>query len=134
MIEGSEYQRKENERVRQRALSRGIPESALTDNGYGWLEYSGEKVARAMERIHLDKRVLGNRIYLYLIPENGKWVMAVDWVSKNRYDGHGSHPSPLWDDLYDSREAALSAAWRWFEKKGIERPDAQPDLFGGDYS
>ena len=133
MIENSEHQRKENERVRQRALSRGIPESALTDNGYGWLEYSGEKVSKTMERISLDNRILGNYIYLYWIPEIDKWVEAVQWVSKNGYDSHGSYPSPLWDDLYDTREEALSAAWRWFGKKGIERPDAQPDLFGGNY-
>ena len=121
-----------NEDIRQRAIKRGIPESAL-DEVYGWLQYPMSRVIEGMETIRLDDRVLGNCIHLYHIPENGKWVRAVEWVSNDRYEGMASYPSPIWDCMYDTREEALNSAWECLEGVGLKRKTIQGDLFGGNY-
>jgi hypothetical protein len=123
----------DNEITRRRARERGL-EHLLDVSESGWIGIPCEKFRKKIEEIKLDDRLYGNEIYILPVENLGKWTTGISWVSKDGYSSSLRRPDYLWSTLYDSREAALSAAWRWFEKKGIERPDAQPDLFGGDYS
>lgn len=123
----------ENEITRERARERGL-ESFLEMDEYGRLEYPKEKYLSKIEEIKLDDRVCGNVISLLYIAEINKWTVDLDWFAKDYFSGCCGYPHPLWSTLYDTREDALSVAWRWFEKKGVKRPYVQLDLFEGDYS
>ncbi len=122
-------QEAENEITRRRAKARGL-ESRLYVNEYGWLGCDrGE-----METIKLDDRINGNEIYLLHIPEINKWAVDIQWFAKKEFSGCSGYPSPLWSRLFNTRDDAVDAAWKCFERMGVKRPYIQGDLFGGDYS
>ncbi len=125
-MSNEEERLKLRKKVKWQAEKKGLPLSSLILS-HGFLQYPPERVLSGMEKIPVDEK---RNIYLYRIPENGKWCQGADWVS---WDGDIYHyiPSPVWGAVYETREEALTVAWKFL---GVERKAIQLDLFGGDYS